>query len=300
MTGTGQKVQGWSPVNGSINTSGPIGDITMPSNALHQPAATQNFSLSLNLQSDAVVGQTSGTFAAPIQVVDSLGTTHTLTVTFTKTAANAWDYKVEIPGEDLTSGTAGTPTSLTNGSIAFDSNGKLTTPAPPAQVAVSVAGLADGASDMSINWNLLDANSVPTITQFAQPSAMSATTQDGVQAAQITQVALANGGTIIAHFSDGTQQTVAQLALASIANPESLVSVGQSNFEVGADTATPVIGAAGTGSRGTIQGGALESSTVDIAREFTNLIVYQRSYQANSRVISTLDEITQDLLSLKR
>lgn len=300
VTGNGQKVQGWSPANGVINTSGPVGDITMPSNSLHQPVATQNFSLNLNLQSDAVVGQTNATFAAPIQVVDSLGTTHTLTVTFTKTAANAWDYKVEIPGEDLTSGTAGTPTSLTNGSIAFDSDGKLTTPAPPGQVAVAVTGLADGASDMNINWNLLDANSVPTITQFAQPSAMSATTQDGVQAAQITQVALANGGSIIAHFSDGTQQVVAQIALAAIANPESLVSVGQSNFEIGADTATPVVGAAETGSRGSIQGGALESSTVDIAREFTNLIVYQRSYQANSRVISTLDEITQDLLSLKR
>jgi flagellar hook protein FlgE len=300
ITGTGQKVQGWTAINGVLNTSGAIGDITMPSNSLHKPVATTQFTMNINLQSDAVVGQTNASFSAPIQVVDSLGSTHTLTVTFTKTAANAWDYKVEIPGEDLTSGTAGTPTSLANGSIAFDSEGNLTDPAPPGQIAVPITGLADGASDLNINWNLYDANSVPTMTQYAQPSALSATSQDGIQAAEVTQLALANGGSIIAHFSDGTQETIAQLALAAISNPESLVSVGQSNFEIGADTAVPVVGTPGTGSRGTIQGGALESSTVDIAQEFTNLIVYQRSYQANSRVISTLDELTQDLLSLKR
>ena len=101
-----------------------------------------------------------------------------------------------------------------------------TTPAPPGQVAIAITGLADSASDMNINWNLFDANGVPSISQFAQPSALSATTQDGVQAAQITQVALSNGGMIIAHFSDGNQQIVAQIALAAIANPESLVAVG--------------------------------------------------------------------------
>jgi flagellar hook protein FlgE len=93
---------------------------------------------------------------------------------------------------------------------------------------------------------------------------------------------------------------VAQVALAAISNPQSLISTGQNNFELGADTAAPAVGAPGTGSRGTIQGGALESSNVDIATEFTNLIVYQRSYEANSRVISTLDQLTQDLLNLKQ
>ena len=104
----------------------------------------------------------------------------------------------------------------------------------------------------------------------------------------------------MAHYSDGSQSVVAQLALAGISNPQSLISVGQNNFELGADTATPAVGSPGTGSRGTIQGGALESSNVDIATEFTNLIVYQRSYEANSRVISTLDQLTQDLLNLKQ
>jgi flagellar hook protein FlgE len=221
-------------------------------------------------------------------------------VTFTETASNTWSYEVDIPGADLTAGTAGTPTKLTSGTLTFDSNGNLTTPAPPAQVAVAVTGLADGASDMNLNWNLDALNGTSTITQYAQPSAVSATTQDGVQAAEVTQVSLADGGTLVAHYSDGNQQIIGELAMASISNPESLISVGQSNYEIGADTATPVVGSQGTGSRGSIEGGALESSNVDIATEFTNLIVFQRSYEANSRVISTLDELTQDLLNIKQ
>ena len=147
-------------------------------------------SLSMNLQSDGVVGAASGSFSAPIQIVDSLGTTHTLTVNFTKTGANAWNYEVDIPGQDLTAGTAGTPSSLATGSLTFDSNGNLTTPAAPGQVPVAITGLADGASDINLNWNLYDTNNVPTMTQFAQPSALSATSQNGVAAAEITQVSL--------------------------------------------------------------------------------------------------------------
>ena len=300
VTGNGQFVQGWSSVNGVINTSGPIGKITVPTNALQAPTATTQFTLTGNLESDAVVGASAGTFSAPIQVVDSLGSIHTLTVTFTKTAANSWNYEVDIPGEDLSSGTAGTPSKLVNGTISFDSNGNLTSPAAPGQVPIAITGLSDGASDMNVNWNLYDANGTPTFTQFAQQSALSGSTQDGKAAAQVTQVSLSNGGSIFVHYSDGSQQVIGQLAVASISNPDSLVSVGDSNFEVGADTATPVVGMPGSGNRGTIQGGALESSTVDIATEFTNLIVYQRSYEANSKVISTMDQLTQDLLNIRQ
>jgi len=299
-TGTGQFVQGWTSVNGVVNASGPVGNLTVPSNSLHTPLATQNFSLSFNLQSDGVVGAANGSFSAPIQIVDSLGSTHTLTVNFTKTAANQWDYDVDIPGQDLTSGVAGTPSSLATGTLTFDSNGNLTDPPAPGQVPLTISGLADGASDINLNWNLYDKNNLPTVTQYAQPSALSATSQDGVAAAQITQVSLADGGAIVAHYSDGSQQVVGQLALATISNPESLISVGQNNFEIGADTSTPVVGAPGTGSRGTILGGALESSNVDIAQEFTSLIVYQQAYEANSKVISTQDQLTQVLLNIKQ
>jgi flagellar hook protein FlgE len=287
--------------NGVLNTSGAVGNITIPANALSTPSATTQFSMDMNLQSGATVGTSAATFSAPIQAVDSLGATQTLTATFTETAANTWSYSITIPGQDITGGKAGTPSQLATGTLNFDSNGNLTTPAPPGAVPVAIKGLADGASDMNLNWNLYNPTTgASTITQFAQTSALSGTTQDGIPATEITQVSLADGGSIVAHYSDGSQAVVAQLALAAISNPQSLISTGQNNFELGANTAAPAVGSPGTGSRGTIQGGALESSNVDIATEFTNLIVYQRSYEANSRVISTLDQLTQDLLNLKQ
>jgi len=299
-TGTGQFVQGWVANGGVVNTNAAIQNITIPADSLHQPTPTANMSTSLNLQSDGVVGASTGSFSAPIQVVDSLGTTHTLTINFTKTGNNAWTYAVDIPGQDLTAGTAGTPSQLATGSLTFDANGNLTSPPPPGQIAISATGLSDGAADMNINWNLYDSNNNPTITQFAQPSAVSGTTQDGVAAAEVTSVQMADGGSIVAHYSDGTQEVIGQLAMAAIANPQSLISVGQNNFEVGSDTSTPVVGQPGTGSRGTILGGALESSNVDIAKEFTSLIIYQQGYEANSKVVSTLDELSQVLLNIKQ
>ena len=301
VTATGQFVQGWTSENGTVNTSGAIGNITIPSNALQTPSATQNVSLSMNLNAAGVVGQSSGSFSTTVQAVDSLGVSHTLTFNLTETAPGTWNYEVDIPGADLTSGTAGTPSAVATGQLTFDANGNLISPTAPAQVAISATGLADGANDMNINWNLAtdDGNGTPVVTQYAAASAVSAATQDGVPASQVTQVSIANGGAITAQFSNGNQLVVGQLALASISNPDSLIAVGQNNYEVGADTATPVIGVPLTGTLGTVEGGALEDSTVDIATEFTNLIVYQNSYEANSKVISTLDQVTQNLLNLQ-
>jgi flagellar hook protein FlgE len=302
ITATGQFVQGWSAVNGVVNTSGPIGTITIPSNALQTPSATQNMELSVNLNAAGVVGGATGTFATPIQVVDSLGVQHTLTVNFTEASPGNWNYEVDIPGEDLNGGTAGTPSQVTTGSLSFDSNGNLVPVATPDQIPLSITGLADGASDMNVNWNLAtdNGNGTPLITQYSAASAVSAADQDGIPASQVTQVSIANGGAITAQFSNGSQAVIGQLALASVSNPGSLIAVGQNNYEAGAQTATPVVGVPSTGTLGTVEGGALEASTVDIATEFTNLIVYQNSYQANSKVILTLDQLTQALLAIKQ
>jgi flagellar hook protein FlgE len=302
VTATGQFVQGWSAQGGVVNTNGAIANITIPSNALQTPSATQNFALTVNLNAAGAVGEASGTFSAPVQVVDSLGETHDLNITFTESAPGTWNYEVDIPGADVTAGTAGTPFSVTTGTLTFDSNGNLTSPAAPAQIPLSITGLSDGASDMNVNWNLATENGTgtPVISQLAAASAVSATTQDGIPASQVTQVTIANGGAITAQFSNGDQVVVGQIALASVSNPDSLIAVGQNNYEVGADTATPVVGVPSTGTLGTVDGGSLEDSTVNIATEFTNLIVYQNSYEANSKVISTLDELTQSLLNLKQ
>jgi flagellar hook protein FlgE len=151
---------------------------------------------------------------------------------------------------------------------------------------------------MNINWNMFN-GSAPLITQFSQPSATSAQSQDGSAAANLTQVSLVNGGQILAEYSNGSQVVVGQLAMASILNPGSLISAGNNNFMLSANSAAPALGLPGTGGRGTVLGGSLESSNADIARQFTNLIVFQRSYEANAKVVTTVDQLSQDTINLK-
>jgi flagellar hook protein FlgE len=299
MTNAGDQVQGWTadPTTGVIDTSAPIGNIVVPVGSTEPPIATQNFSLDLNLNSAAA---TTGSpdLSYPIQVYDSLGTAHTLTVDFTKTGANQWTYNVSIPGDDISGGTAGTPSSVATGSLQFDATGQLTTPAAGSPITFSIPGLTSGASDMNLTWNPYDAAGAGKITQFAETSAVSSSSQDGSAAAQLMTVGLANGGQIVAQYSDGQQTVVGQVAVAGIRNPDSLAAEGNNTYAVTAATATPVVGLPGTGGRGQIVGGSIEASTVDVATEFTNLIVYQRAYEANSKVITSADEITEDTINL--
>jgi flagellar hook protein FlgE len=152
---------------------------------------------------------------------------------------------------------------------------------------------------MDITWQMYN-GATPRLTQFAQTTAVSANAQDGNPAAQLIRVAVGDGGTLKAQYSNGQQMTVGQLAMASIRNPESMIAVGNNNYQTSERTALPAIGQPNTGGRGTIQGGAIEYSTVDIAREFTNLIVLQRGYQANAKVITAVDELSQETINLKR
>jgi flagellar hook protein FlgE len=297
LTHSGAFVQGWNGLNGFVNTNAPLSKIVVPVAGLQAPTVTTNFRLSLNLNAAAQPGTSAATFSSPIQVVDSEGQLHTLTVTYTETGAGAWDYKVTIPSSDLTGG-AGTTTTLTNGTLSFDPNGNLTGPAAGAPVAISMTGLADGAADMNINWNLYDDNGAPQISQYDQASANLASTQNGVQAGQLTSIAVGQNGVITATYSNGNHVAVAQLAVATVLNPASMQDLGNNSFGVTSATSIPAIGVPGTGSRGTVTGGALESSTVDIASEFTNLLVYERGYQANSKVITTEDQVLQTTLSL--
>ncbi|HEY3823198.1 MAG TPA: flagellar hook protein FlgE [Bryobacteraceae bacterium] len=300
LTQSGENVQGWNGVNGVVNSNAPLADIVLPVAGLRAPTVTTQFSLNLNLNAGAAPGTTDATFSSPIQVVDSQGQLHTLTVTYTETAAGSWDYNVTIPSADLTGG-VGVSTSLTNGTLTFDSGGNLSTPAfagGAGALPVSITGLADGAADMPLTWNLYDINGNPQITQFDQTSANLASSQDGTQAGQLTKMSIGSNGQITAVYSNGDNVAVAQLAVGTVLNPQSMQDLGSNTFGVTSATAVPAIGTPGTGSRGTVTGGALESSTVDIATEFTNLLIYERGYQANSKVISTEDQVIQTTLSL--
>jgi len=198
----------------------------------------------------------------------------------------------------VTGGVAGTPTSLTTGTLTFNSAGVLTSPAAGSPVALTSPALANGAAALTVNWNLYDSGGNPLLTQYASTSTTTATTQDGIQAATVTGTSLQNGGLLVATFSDGSQRTVAQLALASVPNPDSLLALANNQFALGAGTATPSVGASGTGTRGSIVGGSLESSNVDMATQLTNLIIYQRAYQADSKALTSIDQMQQTLLAL--
>jgi flagellar hook protein FlgE len=301
LTATGERVQGWTETAGVVDTNGPIGNIVVPVGTLRAPKATSLFSVSLNLNAAGVVGEPTGTFSTPLEIVDSLGISHVLTITFTKTDANTWDYDVSIPGEDLAAGTPGTPTSLGTGTLSFDSDGRLTDPGvDPGTLSFDITGLTSGASDMTVAWQLYEKDGTSKLTQYAQTSAVAAVNQDGNPAAQLVKVGLADGGRILAQYSNGEQRVVGLLALAAVRNPDSLMAVGNNNYQLTARTATPAIGVPQTGGRGKVLGSSLESSTVDIAQEFTSLIVLQRGYQANARVVTAVDEISQETMSMKR
>jgi flagellar hook protein FlgE len=266
------------------------------------PTASRNFTLDANLNAAGVAGTSTGTFSAPLQVIDSLGNTHDLTVTFTRSgsSANTWSYDVTIPAGDLTGGTAGTQQSLlaAPGSITFNTDGTLSNAGGTAPVTMNINGLADAAGDMTLNWSLFDQNGKGTITQYSQPSNLASSTQDGSTASQLTSVSLQSGGQVVVTYSNGTTKIQAQLAMAAIENPDSLVNVGNNNFAISGATATPAIGLPETSGRGQILGGSLEGSNVNMATEFTHLIVYQSGYQASTRVISTVNNLNQDLFSL--
>jgi flagellar hook protein FlgE len=303
-TNTGERVQGWTtldPTTGVLDTNGAIGDIVVPVGAAKQPVASSQFTLDLNLDSSAAADTTSN-FSDTIKLYDSLGTTHVLTVHFQKSGANQWSYNITMPGDEVSGGTAGTPIDISgaSGTLTFGTDGQLTSPAPGEPIAFDIPGLTTGAADMHVQWNPYTSTGSGRITQFGQPSSPSASSQNGSAAAQLIRVGLADGGKILAQYSDGQQVVVGQVAMASVRNPESLIASGNNNYQVSARTATPAIGLPNTGGRGDIVGGAIESSTVDIAREFTQLIVLQRGYQANSKVITTVDELSQVTINLKQ
>jgi flagellar hook protein FlgE len=296
LTTTGEAVEGWTMVNGVLNTNASLTTITVPVGLVQPPAPTQNISFDMNLNAAAVPGTANGTFATAVTVFDSLGNSHIVTATFTEdaTVAGQWNYSISIPDADLQT----PPFTPLTGSMTFDSNGKLTTPAstdPSPQL--QITGLKDGASGLTVNWNLFN-NGAPRISQYAQPSSISAVAQDGAPAAQLVNVALADGGQILAQFSNGQQTVVGQLAMATIRNPQSLIAVGNNNYQLSQRSAIPAVGLPGTGGRGTVKGGAVEASTVDIAQEFTNLIVYQRGFEANSKIITAVDELSQTTIQL--
>jgi len=305
VTADGQQVLGYPAVNGVVNTGQALAPLQLGAGTISPPTTTTTVQIQTNLNAAATVGGTDGTYSTPMTIYDSLGASHTLTFTFTKTGANTWDYSLSIPAGDLNpiNGQAQTGI-LASGTLTFDGNGNLIGPVDNNGnleniVGIKATSLADGASDMTFDWDLLN-GTTPVITQVAAASSTSSTQQNGSSSGTLTNFSIGSDGTVTGSFSNGKTAALGQLALASFANVQGLQRTGDTNYTETLASGQAVLGTAGTGGRGTLAGGSLELSNVDISTEFANLIVAQRAFEANAKAVTTFDQITQDTINLKQ
>lgn len=273
VTPDGSVVQGWQGVNGVINTNAALSPVKIPISTLLPPTKTANVALGGNLRADAPVGTI---LVASITAYDAQGTQHAMTYKFTNTAANNWNLVV-ADGTNPPSA----PTTLV-----FSAAGVLTTPSP----ATATYSFMGGTVTMDLS----------KLTQFGGASTASALSQDGSGLGTLQSFAISPDGTVTGVFSNGLKQSLVQIALATFNNPPGLEKVGNSKYRTSVNSGVAQLGVAGTGGRGMFAGGVVEMSNVDLAAEFSNLIIAQRALQANSKVITASDEILQDLVNLKR
>src|SRR5216683_23968 len=249
ITQDGQQVMGYPSVNspnGVVNQNITLTPITIPLGKVQEPHFTFDFYLTANLDSRAAVGTT---FSSPVQIYDTLGQSHQLTVNYIKTATNTWNYTVTLPPGDAT----GAPINNT-GTMIFDSSGLLISPAG-AQDNIIFPGLRDGAKDLNMSWPIGRFTGKPTITQLASDSTNIETFQNGHSSGIYQSFTVDSKGVITLQLDNGQTMPWGQIALATVANPEGLIAVGNNNYETTTASGQATIGIAGAGGRGTIYDG---------------------------------------------
>jgi flagellar hook protein FlgE len=292
---SGMKVQGWqADASGRIDQTLPITNITIPIGQRTTALATSGVTVSGNLDAGAADGTSVPT---TMTVYDSLGISHSVKVTFTKTGANSWSWAASKDAAD---------TGITIAQVAADP--LATPPVLPVNngtLSYTTAGVvASSTGTLSFTFPDGATATTPTIaldqmTQFSGQSQPAAQT-DGFTSGTLVTFAVGNAGEISGVYSNGQTQVLGQIALASFLNSAGLLRAGQNNFSATSASGAAAIGAAGTGGRGTVMTGALEMSNVDLATQFTGMITAERGFQANGRVITTSDEMLQELVNLKR
>ncbi|MBI4504394.1 MAG: flagellar hook protein FlgE [Chloroflexi bacterium] len=296
----GLRVQGWTAdARGNVNTGLAVASITIPQTTIGGTQSTQ-LKISGNLDSAAAVAATA---AVTMTLYDSLGIGHAVTVTFTKTAGNAWSWAAATTDETL--GATGTPPTLAlgTGALTFDATGGPTgenpsDPLPAAPSAFTPQFTVNPTNGAAVG-QVVRVDMRP-LSQVAQSSAVNIAANNGSAAGQLLSMTVDSLGRLIGAYSNGRTQALAQLAMARFLNPAGLNKAGGSAFAESLASGTPIVGTAGTGGRGTVASGVLEGSNVNLAEQFTRMILAERGFQANARVISTSDEVLQDLINLKR
>ncbi|RJK92811.1 flagellar hook protein FlgE [Vallicoccus soli] len=263
----GGLVMGWTARDGEINPNGPLGEIKLPVDTILPPKPTANAGLSGNLPADGAAGKP---LFRSIEAYDDLGNKVELGFTFTQVDASTWSVQPNTGGPAF--------------SMTFDERGRLT---------------SEASTTVAANWGDITVD-LSRITAFGGQTTIAATSQDGGAMGTLNSYTMAPDGTLMGVFSNGLKQALGQVALANFNNPPGLEKVGGSLYRSTVNSGVALVGEAGTGGRGLMTSGMLEMSNVDLAQEFTNLIVAQRGFQANSRVITSSDEMLQDLVNLKR
>jgi len=295
VTTDGSLVQGWqaSP-SGAVNTNAATSLIKIPVGQTIAPVTTANISIGGNLPSDAAVGTT---INSSIDVNNSLGASVPLRMQFTKVADSAGSINWTITTYDSANVAVAGPTN-----VQFDDNGNLTT----GNVTLTQAQL-DTIPGTSGTWNAAGttlnfgaATATDRLTGAATLNSVTATSQDGSGIGSLVSFSVGQDGLISGVFSNGRTQAIGQMALAAFSNPSGLISEGGSLYTTSANSGVPEVGVAGIGGRGTLSGGQLEGSNVDLGQEFTNMIIAQRGFEANAKVITTSDQLLQSLVNMKQ
>jgi flagellar hook protein FlgE len=205
-----------------------------------------------------------------------------------------------ISGATATSGNViqdAIATNSASGSLTFDSSGNLVSPAADVS-GITFSGLADGAAPINLTWNLYGTNGSSTLGQTASASSQSSQNQNGYAAGQYESFTIGSDGTITANYSNGQNQALAQIGIATVNNQQGLLDVGSTQYLTTRASGNASVGVAGTGGRGVIEGGELEASNVNISQEFSNLIIAQRAFEANSKAVTTFDTVTQETINM--
>jgi len=290
---SGNHVMGWNAVAGVVQPNGIPTPIFLNPGVTSPPSATTAISNTTNLDSSAATGTT---FTTPIAVYDTTGASHNIQITYKKAAAaGAWTTTVSTddPGVTVT-GTNGYP-----GTITFDANGNLTSPTAGNNPVLTLTPWASGATSPAITVNVWSgAPAVSTLTSYAQTSGTASTTQNGFAAGSVTGMSVDSDGNIVGTFTNGQTLPMARVAVSTFSNSNGLVMTGSNVWTTTLASGAANVGAANTGGRASVLGSNLESSNVDVATEFTKLIINQNGYQANSRVITTANTLLQTVISL--
>jgi len=240
-------------------------------------------------------GQDGATVNSGIQIFDSQGTPHNLTLRFTKQGPNVWDLTASIPASD------GTTIDGSVQGITFADDGSFLgvngVGAGDPSVSFQFTGIA---TPQVLSFSFGTAGGFTGLTQFGSPSFAAATHQDGFAPGALTRLSVGDDGIMSGVFSNGRILPIAQLAIATFSNPEGLNRDGDNLFSLTSNSGSPVIGGGGSGDRGSVKQGTLESSNVDVALEFTRLIIAQRGFSVNARTVTVASEVLQELSNIIR